>query len=43
MARKYNNDYSRFDQIEEEQDAPVEDTRDFYFDEKGGMLPVWLA
>eukprot|EP00438_Fugacium_kawagutii_P022488 Skav229695 [mRNA] locus=scaffold3722:200337:207677:- [translate_table: standard] len=34
-ARKYDNDYSRFDQIQEEQDAPAEDSRDFYFDEKG--------
>lgn len=35
VTKKYNNDYSRFDQIQEELDEPAEDTRDFYFDEKG--------
>ena len=35
VTKKYNNDYSRFDQIEDIEEKE-QDTRDFYFDERGG-------
>ncbi|CAJ1342460.1 unnamed protein product [Effrenium voratum] len=36
-VRKYDNDYSRFNEIQEEAEAPQKDTRDYYFDEQGQM------
>ncbi len=39
IIKKYDNDYSRFDQIQEEAEV-VEDNRDFYFDEKGKVHKV---
>lgn len=39
VIKKYDNDYSRFDQIQEEAEL-VEDNRDFYFDEKGNVHKV---
>merc|ERR1711966_156421 len=35
---KYSNDYSRFEEVEEEPDAPVKDDRNYYFDEKGEVV-----
>jgi len=37
-AKKYNNDYSRFDQIEEEPEKAPEDNRDYYFDQNGNPV-----
>mmetsp|Transcript_42368 Transcript_42368/g.76037 ORF Transcript_42368/g.76037 Transcript_42368/m.76037 type:complete len:539 (+) Transcript_42368:54-1670(+) len=34
-ARKYDNDYSRFKDIEEEEEKPEPETRDYYFDHNG--------
>jgi len=34
-TKKYTNDYSRFEQIEEEPEPPEKDSRDYYFDAKG--------
>jgi len=34
-ARKYDNDYSRFKDIDEEEEKPQQETRDYYFDHNG--------